>query len=137
MHFQPTQEEIKKASEGSKVPFKDKEEYSFMFQDIKEKAEEDKMIIETVIVGGEFDGRKHSFWFRTNNEYDRATMLSITDNYLTREELGKQGFNFGTTIGTQFKSTAKIGKTGYTNFYSFAMLDSAPDVSISADDIPF
>lgn len=139
MFFQPTEEEIKKASENGKVPFKDKEKYVFMFENIKEKSEENKMIVETKIIGGEFDGRKHSFWFRTDNEYDRATLLSITDNFINRGELATKGFQFSSTIGSQFESQAKIGKTGYTNFYTFKKLDSAPSVGgvdVSSD-VPF
>ena len=73
---------------NSDVKFKAGEHASFVIAKIVKKviSEKDKVIIETVVIGGDYVGQKKSFWFSTDSEGGRKALGIFLTTFLTAKE---------------------------------------------------
>jgi len=130
--FQPTEAEIKEAASDGNPVFKNNEPYTFLIKAVDQK--DDYIQVKCGIVGGEFDGRAYSHFFR-DNAVSKKLWIGLLGAFYTPEEM-RAGIQPAGLLGRKAKSVAKI-KGEYTNFYNFVEATDGPGSSVSADDVPF
>jgi hypothetical protein len=144
--FNPTQEEINKATGGGYATFKDGEVVSFLVNDINETVSGDGspvLVINCQVLSGDSEGMFHKHWIR-NNATSRGILINMLKAFYDDETMTSKTLGPGSLIGKKLKSTCKVSKSNqgkeFYNFYQFEAIDAAPNLSVvnnEASDIPF
>jgi len=148
--FAPNKEELAEASSGGRVPFKSATEYTFLIDEVKETTDtngQPRVIVGTKIVGGEFAGKAHAFFFDEarpkSKEVFYNLMLSLFDEATIVGGDVTPASLISKSVKATPKMTVKEGKE-YANFYTFAEASDVPEglgttqaPAIDATDIPF
>ena len=141
--FAPSKAELAEATSGGRVPFKANTEYTFIISEVKETTDtnnEPRVILGTKIVGGEFDGKEHAFFFDDarpkSKEVFYKLLLALYDQSLLESGSITPASLVSKKVKSTPKMTAKEGKE-YANFYVFTEASDVPDSVSNIDNIPF
>lgn len=144
--FAPTEAEIKEAQSGGKPTFKHNEEVTFVITGCKEQVDKEGkplLIVDTLISGGENDGKKFGHFIR-NNPTSKGIWINMLSAFYDIETIKSGTLSPASIVGKQLKSTAKEsshnGKT-YINFYDFQEASNVPAMGgvpeVQESSIPF
>ena len=123
-----TEDDIKQAKSGGKIVFKDKEEVVFLIEELKKKefktkdGNEEKLCVSCQIVGGDHDGKKHTFFIGAKG---KRLLINILKCFWTEEDILSGKYDLSDLIAKKVESTAVI-RNGYTNFYDFTPVSDVP-----------
>lgn len=127
---------------NDKIPFKANETYTFIVKEVKMKQrdEGEMMIVVTDVIGGEFNGREHAFFYRKWNERSAKDGLRLIMALLTADQL-RNGATPTSIVSKKFKAKCWVGKTGFVGFDDYTEVSDTPSFNVvsgdGADVIPF
>lgn len=130
--FTPSKEELAEATSGGRVPFKANTEYTFMISEVKETTDANnkpRVILGTKIVGGEFDGKEHAFFFDDARPKSKEIFYGLLGALFDEAQLTSGQVTPASLVSKQVSSTPKMtAKDGkeYANFYVFTEVSGVP-----------
>lgn len=143
--FDVNEEEIAKAKNNGRVviPWKDGEKTNLLIKEYKEK--ENLEIFVCDVVGGEHDGKEQALFFRTNNEYDKASGIRLLLEFFSLDDLKSKKASVVDMIGNKVETVASVkpkkeGEGSWVNFNYFKAVSDVPNLKVAGgtdSNIPF
>ena len=143
--FTPNKEELELAKNNGRVviPWTNGEKARLMITEYKEKDNLD--IFVCTVKGGDHDGKEQALFFRTNNEYDKASAIRLLLEFFEQDKLIAGECSPVDIIGKIVETTASVkpkdtGEGNWTNFNYFKAVSDVPNMdggTLTSDDIPF
>jgi hypothetical protein len=131
--FKVTKEDIDKVKENKGINFKHGDVFTMIIEELKEVTEtgKEKLIVSGKIVGGEYNGRKHSIFVFKNS---MSFFIDLLMCFFSEADITAGKATPEALVGKMFTSHISISQYNgkdYTNYRKVTAASSVPDMPIA------